>query len=254
MRGILAALVLIAGCDALWGLDKLDFAADAGAGKPDGDSQAHTGPFMHFAMDALTGQGTLDSVQGVRAACGATCPLEVSGHIAGALSFDVTGTIPDQRLAIVAGPQFHLVGQFSIAGWIRIDGLAQEACTWSKPYSTGGSNTWQLCINTGGAVSFITYGLGGANSVATEAGWAAPDATFHHVATVYDGTMKTMYWDGEVAAQGKAGMPLVDDDDVLIGNDLDSNTWVAPFEGALDDIGFYTYALTPAEVAVLAAQ
>ena len=65
--------------------------------------------------------------------------------------------------------------------------------------------------------------------------------------------MKTMYWDGEVAAQGPGNLPLVDTDDVVIANDLDSGAYVAPLNGAIDELAFYTYALTATEVAEVAA-
>jgi hypothetical protein len=253
----IAVVGLLAGCDALWRIDTIAPASDAAhaidGAPPSLDARPHTGPYLHFKMDDLGLGYTSDTIGNYDAVCAPSCPDVVTGHLDNALELNSFGQV-DQRLQIAAIADFAVVDQFSIAGWIQLTTLATEACPWSKPYSTGAADSWQLCINPGGAVSFITYGVGGSNQISTAAGWATLDATFHHVATVYDGATKTVYWDGDVAIQGAAGIPLVDANDVVLGNDLDGTMYVAPFNGALDELNFYSYALTPAEVAALAAQ
>jgi len=258
MRGVIAAVALLAGCDALWRIDHIDVGTGDGRG-PDApvvmDARPHTGPFMHFTMDQVEALGyTTDSIGNYDAICEPTCPGMVPGHVAGALEFNSTGQV-DQHLQISAAVNgLEVVDQFSVVGWIQLTTLATEACPWSKPYSTGASDSWQLCINPSGAVSFITYSVGGSNQLSTAQGWVTLDGTFRHVAIVYDGVTKTIYWNGAIAVQGDGAVPLVDDNDVVIANDRDGTNYLAPFNGALDELGFYTYALTPAEVAALAAQ
>jgi hypothetical protein len=258
VRGVIAVVGLLAGCDALWRIDSIEI-PNGDARPQDGsttpaDARPHTGPFAHFTMDQIDGfDYTTDSSGNYQAICEPTCPGVVGGHRNNALQLNTAGTL-DQRLQIAAVGGFQIVDEFSVVGWIRLTTLAVESCPWSKPYSSGAADSWQVCINPSGAVSFITYGVGGSNQISTAMGWATLDGVFHHVAIVYDGVMKTLYWDGEIAVRGEGAVPLVDDDDVVIGNDADGTMYVAPFAGALDELGFYDYALTPAEVAGVAAQ
>ena len=258
MRGVVAALVLVAGCDALWRIDAIlpptpDAPRALDAAMADG--RAHTGPFAHFTMDMLNDDSTatVDSVGGYVATCQGGCPYAVTGHVDGALDFaGLNGNA--QRLEVTADAPFQIVDQFSVAGWVQMGSLAAEGCLWSKPYSTGNQNSWQVCINSGGSIGFFTYGPGASAPAVTSDGWVMLDGAFHHVAMVFDGTNKLLYWDGEIAAMAPSTAPLVDADTVLIGNDLDGGSYVAPLVGIVDDVQFFDYGLTAAEVATLRAQ
>lgn len=246
------ALGLVASCDALWGIDRLDFAkADAPRAA---DAHPHTGPYLHFTMDTIeAGDTTRDSVAGVKANCEPDCPIVVSGHLAGALELNSVQT--DQRLEVASSAPVYDVREFSVTGWFRLSTFATEVCLWSKPYSTGAADTWQVCIGSAGAISFFTYGPGGETAISTDNGWVALDNIFHHVAIVDDGVTKYLYWDGEVAVSGPAQpMLLVDDDPILIGNDDNNGAYDAPLTGAIDDVQFFSYALDRTEIAVMAAQ
>jgi hypothetical protein len=260
MRAVLAVLVLLAGCDALWRIDAIPPPNSDAARGPDApllpDGRAHTGPFARFTMDGLDESltSTVDSVGGFVATCQPDCPYAVTGHLAGALDF-VGLDSGMQRLEIAAAAPFQIVDQFSITGWVRITSLATESCLWSKPYSSGAADTWQVCIGVEGAVSFYTYGPGGEKSIDTPGAWVALDNIFHHVAVVYDGANETLYWDGEVAAAGPAQPSLlVDNDPILIANDDNNGGFDSPFTGAVDDVQFFSYALDQTEIAVIAAQ
>ena len=217
------------------------------------DAHPHTGPFMHFAMDTIDATSTPDSIAGAKATCGTTCPVEVSGHIAGALDFGSLGET-DQRLEIKSTLALQSVDEFTVAGWIRLTTLAVEGCPSSKPYSTGFADTWQLCINTSGSVSFITYSAGGSSrDLHTD---RVGDARFDVSPRRDRVRRRDEDCTGMASAiQGAGTTPLADDSDVIIqGNDVDSGAFIAPLDGDIDDMSFFTYALTPAEVAALAAQ
>jgi hypothetical protein len=255
MRGVLAVLVLVAGCDALWRIDQIDVPpgdAPRAADAPP-DARLHAGPYAHYTMDVISFDSTVDSVGGYTAMCEPDCPTTVAGHIDNAL--ELAGLVEgNQRLEIAAAAPFQIVDEFTLTGWVRVNTLANEACLWSKPYSSGAADTWQVCINPSGAISFFSYGPSGTDSLDSPPAYISFDGLFHHVAAVYDGVTKHLYWDGELAVERAAPLPLVDDDAIVIGNDRDSGEYTAPLDGALDDVQFFAYALSPTEVAMVAAQ
>ena len=111
------------------------------------DAHPHTGPYLHFTMDTIeAGDTTRDSVAGVKANCEPDCPIVVSGHLAGALELNSVQT--DQRLEVASSAPVYDVREFSVTGWFRLSTFATEVCLWSKPYSTGAADTWQVCIGS----------------------------------------------------------------------------------------------------------
>jgi hypothetical protein len=73
--------------------------------------------------------------------------------------------------------------------------------------------------------------------------------TWHHIATVYDGTQAKVYFDGVLdGSMPASGAINTGAGPLLFGHSVDSPY----FAGALDEIRWYGRSLTDAEVAALA--
>lgn len=72
--------------------------------------------------------------------------------------------------------------------------------------------------------------------------------SWHHAALRWDGTDKTLWWDGMERASG-LGITRFDTGNVLVGADVDGGDPLAYFAGVIDDVELYAGALQPAEIA-----
>jgi len=73
------------------------------------------------------------------------------------------------------------------------------------------------------------------------------DAKWHHVVATYDGTRMSLYIDGELlASESATGNISVNDEPVYIGADPEKpgREW----NGLIDDVRIYSYALSEAEI------
>jgi len=79
------------------------------------------------------------------------------------------------------------------------------------------------------------------------------DGKWHHCAVTYDGRTTSIYFDGELRGTTKefSYVSVPGSMDLVIGREIDLAGW--EWQGALDDVGVYTRALEPEEIALLAA-
>jgi hypothetical protein len=224
------AILLCAGCDQLLSLNHID---------PPPDGLATAGPFAHYTMDALVNGAVIDDVAGNDATC-TSCPItDAAGAIHEALDFNVVA----ETHLVIPGAPFAALDAFSVSVWIRVDELPALACFLNKPYGGGAGDSWQLC--TAGFIGFYTAGE--ATELNTDQ-ILKLDQTWHHVAAVFDGATKSIWFDGQPQVTDTAPTPLLDSHDVLVGADIDidnqgAGSAVAPLHGALDDLQIFAYAL-----------
>ena len=139
-----------------------------------------------------------------------------------------------------------------------------SAAVWIRWYGSGGSyrgiitNGWSgtgnLDIRFGRESSGTRLGVR-TRSTAGESRTVdilVPPNEWHHVAVVHgDDGVWTVYYDGQVYdVQSVSGPPRSEGNNLIIGN----NTIGERYSGDLDEVRVYDYAITPAEVAALAAQ
>ena len=75
---------------------------------------------------------------------------------------------------------------------------------------------------------------------------------WHHVAGVYDGRVMKLYVDGKLdATKPWAGGIAKNNSDVLIGENVEQPNRC--FDGLIDDVRIYNYALSESEIKALAA-
>lgn len=77
------------------------------------------------------------------------------------------------------------------------------------------------------------------------------DGAWHLAAISWDGTIKRVYIDGQLAGQGEAALAGSTGTSIVVGNDIDSGAVIHPFTGMLDDLRLYGRALGADEVARL---
>jgi hypothetical protein len=123
----------------------------------------------------------------------------------------------------------------------------------------GGSvNSWQLETEALGtpplSLSFTTYDGSGLNQYARTPMNTMKLGTWQHLAATYDGATKRVYIDGVEQATVAEPNPLpYDNMPMMIGCD-DNNPVSEYYNGVLDDLQIYDRALTPTEIADLAAR
>jgi hypothetical protein len=141
-------------------------------------------------------------------------------------------------------------GMLSVSLWAKWNGLTTywqgligKRNTWAD-----GQTMWQIeASQTTGALSFSRYNITGATAPVLVVG------AWTHIALTFDKTVAQFYINGAKAGAPSAGTfsfgPNTDAA-VEIGNDDGGGG--NPFNGALDEVRLYDYALTPAEILTLA--
>jgi hypothetical protein len=245
MRAVVVA-VLAAGCG------RYGFQIDAPAGDAIADADT-SGLVAWLPMDSLANDTTPDATgHGHDGACSSvdsTCPVTVAGKISTALRFDGV----NDHLSIADAPDLQPSTAFTVAVWVWIDAVPAPdyGCFANKVIGTGTNDSWQMCVTTSDQLYF------GTDVTATDLGDALytsqtfPINSWHHVAIAWDGTFKSLWFDGVEQARDQAALGY-DGNPVLLGYDLDNGTPKAAFAGILDDLRIYNRVLSSSELATLA--
>lgn len=194
---------------------------------------------VHFAFDKQDLR--FDSAAVPHDATCTDCPTPTAGRVgSGAALFNATKclTVPNTRTLQPA--------TFTFAAWVRprvshtgtVFGRARDGANTL-------SNTFEIWVDLSPAWNVAVRGgrLGGAS---TAGAW-------QHYAATYDGTSVAVYVDGVFDATTPVVLMAYTPDDLAIGCDQNFGSFVQRFDGAIDDVRLYGRALTPAEVAALAA-
>jgi hypothetical protein len=226
-----------------------DDSADIGSDVLMTDGGLPAGLVGWFELESVSALG--DRVGGYNGTCSA-CPTNTPGHLGGAVLFDGS----TQCVTVVDSGAFDLQ-QITLAIWARQTTAGTQSQV-AKRVLTGGSvNSWQLETDpTGSApqsLSFTTYDGSGLNQYAVSAANLVTVNVWHHLAATYDGTTKRLYLDGTEVATMAAPALQYDAMAVTIGCD-DNQPLARFFAGALDELEIYNRALSPSEIAALAAR
>ncbi|HEV56003.1 MAG TPA: LamG domain-containing protein, partial [Phycisphaerales bacterium] len=161
-------------------------------------------------------------------------------------------TISDTEPNFVDGPRFAM----TISSWIKVD---QFSRTWSTLVSKG-DNSWRMarqsrsntnnnamCVHFSG----LTPGPGmpgnGPNGTIS-----VNDNFWHHVCGTYDGEMIRLYVDGVLDVAGPyTGLINTSTYPVMIGENAQATNRI--WDGAMDDLRIYNYALDEAEIRAMTA-
>jgi len=170
----------------------------------------------------------------------------VDGILNGALAFDGDGDYVD----IGKSPDFDIKNQITVSAWIKVNAFDRD---WQAIVAKG-DRAWRLQRNAGDrTLEFACSGL-----VVPGTDWGqiygntdVNDGHWHHVAGVYDEEKLYLYIDGSLDASAEApGNIRVNDEPAYIGEN--SQTPNRFWNGLIDDVRIYSYALSTEEISEIA--
>jgi hypothetical protein len=222
--------------------------------QPDGSIAA--GDVWSFNTGGLVGWWKLDEGSGNTAADAGDKGLDGSlvgdtswgdGIVDGALVFDGDGDYVD----LGKDPAFDITRQITVSAWIKFNALDKK---W-KSIVTKGDSAWRLHRHRGkNTLQFACSGL-----VVPDNRWGSitgtadvNDGQWHHAVGTYDGSQICLYVDGNLDVSSTAsGTIKINDHPVYIGENSErpDRFW----NGLIDDVRLYSYALTVDEVGAIHA-
>jgi hypothetical protein len=146
-------------------------------------------------------------------------------------------------------PDFDITSQITVSAWIKVGKFDRQ---W-QAIVTKGDNSWRLQRNLeSGTLEFACTGLSvpGAEWGSIFGTVDVDDGQWHHTAGVYDGQGLYLYVDGNLDVSSEAsGKIRVDDRPVYIGENAGAPNRF--WNGLVDDVRIYNYALSAAEIAAI---
>jgi hypothetical protein len=167
-----------------------------------------------------------------------------AGKIGGALEFDGEGDF----VKIGAESDFDMNDQITISTWIKVSQFDKE---WQAIIAKGDSS-WRLQRNQNeDNLEFACTGL----KIPSGAPWgnlygkrSVNDGQWHHIAGIYDGSKMYLIIDGELdSSQPASGRINTNNAPVYIGENSENKGRF--WNGLIDDVRIYNYALRKVEVA-----
>jgi Carbohydrate family 9 binding domain-like/Concanavalin A-like lectin/glucanases superfamily/Tetratricopeptide repeat len=162
-----------------------------------------------------------------------------AGKIGGAIELGGHG----DYVKIANESAFNITSQITVAAWVNITSVPQE---WTG-IVTKGDTAWRL--STSFASNVFHFGLSRDDYLNGSA--TVGSGQWHHVACVYDGSKISIYVDGKLDVSRPQSGPIATNNfPVCIGENIEltGHCW----NGLIDDVRVYTYALSDNEVVALA--
>ena len=174
-------------------------------------------------------------------------PNWVEGILGGALWLDGDGDYID------AGTEsaFDITGQITIAAWIKVESFEAQ---WQNIISKGDKSYRLQKFRAQDTLEFACTGVvvPGTQWSNIRGSISVNDGQWHHVAGVYDGSVMSLYIDGELDVSSRcSGSIDVTDKPLYIGeNSEEPNRF---WNGFIDEVRIYNYGLSQSEIENLAA-
>ena len=130
----------------------------------------------------------------------------------------------------------------SMCGWAKTDTIA-SGWRWIAAYGSEGTSLAMFIGMTGTSL----YGGGYGDDIFVSGFWEV--GVWHHICLTYDGSIARLYADGDEVVMAAKNWNLVLSR-AHIGQQV--NSYAEFWDGAVDDVRIYDYALSPAEVKRLA--
>jgi hypothetical protein len=167
------------------------------------------------------------------------------GKIDGALLCDGDGDYVEVRDEAA----FDFTDEMTVSCWIKVDTFDKD---W-QAIITKGDSAWRLHRNSNNSyLDFACTGVSG-DMVPVDGGPTnVTDNSWHHVVGVYDGAKLQLYVDGRLDVSGDVSGTLATNDyPVLIGENAEQRD--REFNGLIDEVCIYSFALEDDDVAMLAS-
>ncbi|OHB80591.1 MAG: hypothetical protein A2Z25_01075 [Planctomycetes bacterium RBG_16_55_9] len=168
------------------------------------------------------------------------------GKIGGALLFDGKGDFAQ----VANESNFDCIAEVTVAAWIKVNSFDKE---W-QAIVTKGDSAWRLQRNQDqDNLEFACSGLkvpSGSPYGGLSGQKSVNDGKWHHVAGVYDGEEMVLYVDGQVDVSQPSSGPIgANNQPVYIGENSERTERF--WNGLIDDVRVYNYALGQAEIEAL---
>ncbi len=141
---------------------------------------------------------------------------------------------------------------FTVEGWVlpTIDGLGNaQAPLWNR-HSQGNRQGWAFFQRSSGTgFNFRMYNQNGSSQSVDITGGPYTVGQWTHLAAVWNGTTATLYVNGAPAGSQTAGYVANTDNPFSIGAYGGDNPGDNPFTGSIDEVAFYTNALSAVQIA-----
>ncbi len=164
-------------------------------------------------------------------------PKWVPGKLGGALEFDGDGDYVDCG----SSPDFAIPVNISITCWIKVDVFDK---TWQAIITTSDSS-WR--VHRSSSSNNIAWGTSGLSPTDLTGTTDVSTGEWFHIATVYNGTQKLLYIDGNLdASSDSTGNITASSVPVYIGEN--SGATGRFWAGLIDDVRIYSRALSETEI------
>ncbi len=167
------------------------------------------------------------------------------GHDGKALKF----TGPFNYVLVEDSPELNPTDAITIAAWINPSWTGNNRIL--QKSSGGHDNQYRLLKEFGDNMVFEVSGVAN-HQLSFEK--LPPAGEWTHLAAVYDGSKMTVFYNGEVAGEQETfGKMATSDGPLFIGTKHETAPAGDEFNGILDDVRIYNYALSEADIAALYA-
>ena len=211
----------------------------------------------HYPFDDLSGTSPLD-VSGRKIPSLLMTPYLSTSWVSSTrgrvLHFEgVTASVP-RELLIISNRSYQVLppqgGSFAISLWLKLG--SRSPTNWMSIMTCDryGLSGFRLAILNSGQLCWWTT-QGGGNITLLSPSEVSP-GVWHHVAICYQPSGARLYVDGKLAASSGNTVYIPTAADILIGHAIGGGG-VDPYRGELDDLRFYSRALTASEVGRIAA-
>jgi len=168
------------------------------------------------------------------------------GKIGGALLFGGNG----DWVHVANESNFDCSSEVTVAAWIKVNRFDKDY----QAIVTKGDSAWRIQRNQGAdSIEFACSGLkipSGNQYGGLYGEKSVNDGNWHHVAGIYDGEKMYIYIDGVVdVSQPASGAIATNDHPVYIGENVEMTGRF--FNGLIDDVRVYNYALSEGQVTAL---
>ena len=231
------------------GCGRIGFGAQPadGAGTIDAPADAATqpaGPKIWLQMETDPTTGIVDSAGAHTCFCDSMtgCPSRAAGlH---GFGYKFTGQAVEVADALDLDPS----AGFTAAAWVQLEAAPMNSLStvFAKPISAA-TDTFVLAVDPGSASTFDSETQTGTTD--SFAGPVLPFGEWHHLAFVWTGTEKLGYTDGVLVAAHTVSVGVAATGFFVGGDDSPATFFLT---GVVDDVIYYTRALSAAEVAQLA--
>jgi len=199
----------------------------------------------HWRFDEGAGTTTADSSGNANTGTlGTGATWTTAGEINDALNFNGTVNayvqVPDSPSLDPQGSQISITAWFKAIDWNGNRRIVQK----------GASDNQYRLLAEGGVFKFDLYGIGTVSITLPSVN------VWHNAVGTYDGTTMKLYIDGALAGSTTVATPgtalAVTNSPLMIGTKNPGSTTVGNyFNGAIDDVRVYNYALTASDVSTL---